>query len=111
MDGTTQSTGLQQTGVNALSTGDPQQNVQGGLQPQAQTNLQPSSNQSVDSINALDQGSQAINLATVTNTTSATVQVAPTPRSTTSTLIYSGIFVLCAAFLVYMAYDLLRHRS
>lgn len=107
----TNESNLQQTGAEAVSTGNPQQVVQGGLQPQAQSNLQPTSNQSVDAIKTLDQGGEAISLSAISNTTTATVQTPVTQTNNSKVFIYGAIGIICAAILVYMTYNLLKPRS
>lgn len=104
-------TNLQQTGVDALSTGDPQQVAPSGLQPQASTSLQPTSNQSIEAIQAIDNGTEAIQLNTISNTTTTTVPVASTPKSYTHFAAYGAVAILCGAILVYMVYNLVRKRS
>ncbi|MEO5627738.1 MAG: hypothetical protein ABIQ89_02520 [Candidatus Saccharimonadales bacterium] len=105
-------TNLQQTGAQAVSTGNPQEVVQGGLQPQAGSNLQPSSTQTINSVNALDQGTGSINLSAISNSSTTTVPVPIAPKKVNDQLfLYGGVAVICIGILGYMVYNLLKPHS
>lgn len=103
---------LQPGTTESSPTGNPQQFSQSNLQPQAQSDLQPTSNQSIDAIRALDQGNSVVQLSTISNTTTATVQQAPQTQPANSKLyVYGAVGIICAALLAYMTYNLLKPRS
>ncbi len=109
----TQNGSLQQSGSsNTAVTGNPQQISPSGLQPQSSTSLQPTSAQTINSINQLDQGATAISLSKIANTSTTSVQPATTPAQTSSkhVLLYGAAGIIVAAIMAGMIYSLLRQR-
>jgi cobalamin biosynthesis Mg chelatase CobN len=108
----TQNTSLQPTGSapSSNATGNPQQLVQGSLQPQSNSTLQPTSSQSVNSINQLDQGSASISLNSVSSTTTTTTAT-PTTTGSSHMLIYGLVAVICLGVLAWLVYGLLKPHS
>jgi hypothetical protein len=108
----TQNSNLQPTGstANTATNGNPQQLVQGSLQPQTNGTLQPTSNQSANALNTLDQGAVAISLNAIPNSTKTTANTTATtqPISHRSTLVYGGVAVICLAVLAWLVYGILR---
>lgn len=111
MDNTQSNSSLQPTGTNPSTTNNPQQNVQGSLQPQADSNLQPTTNQSVDSINQLDQGSVAIPVSGIPNTTATEQSVTATPATTKPVILYGFGVIICAVVLAWLLYDWLWPKA
>jgi hypothetical protein len=113
----TQSTNTAQGGSSPSTGGALQPLAQNGLQPQSDnslqipggSNLQQTSAQSIDAINQLDRGSAAINLNTISNTTTTTTQVTATKTVNTKPLfIYAGAGLLVVTIMGYMTYRLMR---
>ena len=113
----TQNTNTTQGGSSPTTGNALQPLAQDGLQPQPEnnlqlpggSNLQQTSNQSINAINQLDQGTSAINLSGVANTTTTTTQVAATKSTNNKPVyIYAGAGLLVVAIMGYMTYRLMR---
>ncbi len=112
VDDTQNSASLQPTGVTNGDTNNPQQIPQvANLQPQASAQLQPTSIFTPSDLAGLDQGSSAIQLSSVTTTTSATVAQVNTKTQSTPVVLYGFVAIACMAAFIYIVRGLLKHRA
>lgn len=105
-----QGSSAQQLGSSESQTGNPQQIGVPTLQPQQGSQLQTTSNQTVNQLNTLNSGSQTIPLA-ITGTPASSTQATPnttTPPAHHNYFLWGGLVVLVVGFVVFVGYGLMR---